>query len=103
MIRHPGGRPIKSSKRDVLKGIRFTKTEYKTLEQKAAAAGVPVTAYIRQICLHGKVIQKMDEEERAFVRQLIGMANNLNQLTKKSAPGRINCRHVLIRKRKKYH
>lgn len=81
--KYPGGRPIKFSKRDVLKSIRFTKAEYTMIEKKAAASGVSVTIYIRQICLHGKVIQKMDEEEKVFVRQLIGMADNLNQRTKK--------------------
>ena len=35
------------------------------------------------MALNGKIISTLNEEERLFVRQLIGMANNLNQLTKK--------------------
>ena len=35
------------------------------------------------MALQGKIISRLSEEERQFVRQLIGMANNLNQLTKK--------------------
>ena len=35
------------------------------------------------MALQGKIISRLEEEERLFVRQLIGMANNLNQLTKK--------------------
>ena len=34
------------------------------------------------MALQGKIISRLTEEERQFVRQLIGMANNLNQLTK---------------------
>lgn len=39
--------------------------------------------YIRGMALNGKITSRLNEEERLFVRQLIGMANNLNQLTKK--------------------
>ena len=35
------------------------------------------------MALNGKIISRLNEEERLFVRQLIGIANNLNQLTKK--------------------
>jgi hypothetical protein len=42
-----------------------------------------ITIYIRQMALEGNVAVRMSEEERHFVRQLIGISNNLNQLTKK--------------------
>jgi hypothetical protein len=35
------------------------------------------------MALNGKVTAAINEEERQFVRQLIGISNNLNQLTKK--------------------
>ncbi len=83
-IKHPGGRPRKTEKRNIIKGIRFTKTEYEIIQQKAKSINVGDTSYIRQMSLQEKVNSKMDEEERLFARQLIGMANNLNQLTKKA-------------------
>ena len=43
-----------------------------------------MTTYIRQMAINGKITPRMNEEERQFVRQLVGMANNLNQLTKKA-------------------
>ena len=82
-IRHRGGRPTKQVKRDIIKGIRFTKVEYYVVKQKASKSGNGITDYIRQMALHGKIISRLNEEERQFVRQLIGVANNINQLTKK--------------------
>ncbi len=35
------------------------------------------------MALEGKVIARMNEEERHFYRQLSGMSDNFNQLTKK--------------------
>ena len=83
ITKHSGGRPKKPVKRDIVKGVRFTKAEYYVLKQKAAKAGIGISLFIRQMVINGKIKPLLDEEERQFVRQLIGMANNLNQLTKK--------------------
>ena len=80
---HSGGRPKKPVKRDIIKGIRFTKSEFFVVKQKAAKAGIGISSFIRQMAINGKIKPLLDEEERQFVRQLIGIANNLNQLTKK--------------------
>ena len=82
-IIHKGGRPKKMVKREIIKGIRFTKAEYYVVKQKALKSGTKICFYIREMALNGKIISRLNEEERLFVRQLIGMANNLNQLTKK--------------------
>ena len=82
-IKHKGGGPKKVVRREIIKGIRFTKAEYYVIKQKASKAGIKVCFYIREMALQGKIISRLEEEERLFVRQLIGMANNLNQLTKK--------------------
>ena len=34
--------------------------------------------------MQGQVIAKMNDEERQFVRDLVGMSNNINQLAKKA-------------------
>jgi len=83
IIKHKGGRPKKASTRKIVKGIRYTTVEYFVVKQKAARAGMAISIYIRQMSMTGKLTARLNEEERQFVRQLIGMANNLNQLTKK--------------------
>jgi len=80
--KHKGGRPLKAIKREAATGVRFTKVEYFIVKQKAKKAGYRPTQYIRMMAINGKVIARLSEEEKAFIRQLIGMANNLNQLTK---------------------
>ena len=82
-IKHKGGRPKKLVRREINKGIQFTKAEYYVVKQNALKSGKQVCFYIREMALQGKIISRLNEEERLFVRQLIGMANNLNQLTKK--------------------
>lgn len=81
--KHRGGRPKKAVKREVITGVRFTKPEYFIVKHKAEKAGLGITLYIRMIALNGHVNTRMDEEERQFVRHLIGMSNNLNQLAKR--------------------
>ena len=79
-----GGRPKQVVKREIVTGVRFTKVEYYLVKNKAVKAGLGITIYIRQMALNGHVnAARMDEEKRQFVRQLIGMANNLNQLAKR--------------------
>ena len=82
-IKHCGGRPEKPVKKEIIRSIRFSKTEFFIIKQLALKAGLQITSYVRQTALHGKIISRLSEEERLFVRQLIGIANNLNQLTKK--------------------
>lgn len=82
--RHPGGRPKKPVRKESATGVRFSKAEYFIVKQKASKAGLKVTAYIRQMAVEGKVDAAMGEEERQSVRQLAGMANNLNQLARKA-------------------
>ena len=79
-----GGRPAKSIRKDIRTAIRFSKTEYFIVRQKAFKAGLKVSVYIRQIAIEGLVTNRLSEEERQFVRQLIGVSNNLNQLAKNS-------------------
>src|SRR5688500_9691906 len=77
-----GGRPKKTVKREKFSGIRFTKSEHFIVKQKASKAGLPLSSYVRQMAIYGNVKSRLDDEERHFVRQLIGMANNLNQVAK---------------------
>jgi hypothetical protein len=78
----PPGRPKKAVKKEIITGTRFSKIEHFIVRQKASKAGLKLTEYIRTMAIKGDVKSRMSEEDRHFVRQLIGMANNLNQLTK---------------------
>jgi len=81
-IKDEGGRPKKADNRKVNRNIQFAEKEYLRVKQNASKAGIKISSYIRQMSLTGKITPRLNEEERHFVTQLIGMANNLNQLTK---------------------
>jgi hypothetical protein len=82
--KHKGGRPKMLVKKESATGVRFTKSEYFIVKHKAEKAGLKISGYIRQMSITGRLMQRLNEEERQFVRQLVGISNNLNQLTKKA-------------------
>jgi hypothetical protein len=77
-----GGRPKKVIKREAATGIRFTKTEYFIVKQKATKAGMKITAYVRTMAVEGYVKARPHPVDKQLEKQLAGMANNINQLTK---------------------
>ena len=76
------GRPVKAVKKEVRACVRFTRPEYFIIREKAGMAGMTTSFYMREVAIRAQVTARLTEEERQFVRQLIGMANNLNQLAK---------------------
>jgi hypothetical protein len=78
------GRPVKAIKKEIRASVRFSKVEYFIIRQKAAKAGIKASAFIREVTINGEVKMRLTGEERQFVRQLIGMSNNINQLVKNS-------------------
>jgi hypothetical protein len=76
------GRPAKAVKKEVRACIRFTRPEYFIVKEKAAISGMKASAYIRQLAIYSNVTSRLTEEDRESVRQLIGIANNVNQLAK---------------------
>ena len=82
--RHPGGRPKKDVKKQIVTAVRFTKAEHFVVKQKALKAGLGLSVYLRSMALNGQVIAKLNEEERHFVRELIGLFNIINQLAKRA-------------------
>lgn len=74
------GRPVLAVKRENTTGIRLTKAEHFIITQKARRTGMNLTTYIRQVAIHGTVVARLTEEDRQFVRQLIQLSNNMNQL-----------------------
>lgn len=77
-----GGRPKKLNKKAFVFSIRISKEEQFVLKEKAKQAGCSLSNYIRQAAINGKIIPRLTREERIIYRQLVGMAHNLNQLTK---------------------
>lgn len=76
------GRPAKAIKKEIRAGVRFTQYEYYIIKEKAAQAGVNASVYIRQTAIQAKTIPRLTNEELHFVRQLIGMSSNINQVAK---------------------
>ena len=78
----PTGRPVKAIKREVRACIRFTRPEYLTIKEKAGKVGLKPSAYLRHLGIHSIINTRLTLEEREIARNLIGMANNLNQFIK---------------------
>ncbi len=76
------GRPIKEDKKEVRAAVRFTKKDYQIVEEKSSKTGLTTSEFIRQTALLSSVNSRLTNEEIHFVRQLIGMSNNLNQVAK---------------------
>lgn len=77
-----GGRNPIESPLEMVIPARFTSVEYNDLIAKTKLLQMSNSAYIRSMTLHGTVKATFTEEELFAKKQLIGMANNLNQLLK---------------------
>ena len=76
------GRPVKTIRKEVRACVRFTKYEYFIIKEKAAQAGVKASVYIRQTAIQSQIVSRLTDEQLQFVRQLIGMSANINQVAK---------------------
>ncbi len=77
-----GGRPKMVNALDKVAPSRFSIKEYETIKAKSDLLKISVSEYIRKMTLQGNIKNLHSEEEQNAKRQLIGMANNLNQLLK---------------------
>lgn len=76
------GRPAQEVKKEIRAAVRFTQAEYFIIKEKAAEAGSNTSEYIRNSAIRATIKTRLTDEERQFVRHLIGMSNNINQLVK---------------------
>lgn len=69
--------------------IRLSDEEFERIKQKAEVAGVTVPSFLRELALKQKVQFPLIDRESAkeLLKQLRGMGNNLNQLTKLAHQG----------------
>lgn len=72
------------NKKDKIISTRFTSDEAKIITKRAEVAGVKLSRFIRMMILKGKVVQRLSPQDACTLRNLSGMANNLNQLARKA-------------------
>jgi hypothetical protein len=76
------GRPAQIVKKEINASVRFSRAEYFIVKEKAASCGFSVSNYIRRASIYTKITPRLTKEEQHFVRQLVGMTNNMNQMAK---------------------
>ena len=102
--RNKGGRP-KKEETEKLKyrvAVKLATADYFRLLIQAHEAGVSPSEYMRECFRNGHVKERLSEEHAGYIRQLCGMANNLNQLAHKANAGgfleaRWDCRVAVAR------
>ena len=82
----PRGRPQINTLKRLTKSVtvKFSKPDYEKLRHRSKNANRTLAEYIRDAAFDARMVAKHSTEDAAIIRDLIGMANNLNQLTKLS-------------------
>lgn len=82
----PRGRPQVSTLKRLTKAVtvKFSKPDYERLSRRSEQANRTLAEYIRDVAFTAQIVAKHSAEDAAIIRNLTGMANNLNQLTKLS-------------------
>ena len=82
----PRGRPQVSTLKRLTKSVtvKFSKPDYEMLRRRSKNANRTLAEYIRESAFEARIVAKHSAEDAAVIRNLTGMANNLNQLTKLS-------------------
>ena len=80
----PKGRPTIADARRLSKAVtvKFSKIDYEILRTRSRKANRRLAEYIRESALKSEVVQPRSEADMKEYRTLVGLANNLNQLTK---------------------
>lgn len=87
--RNKGGRPKKEAteKLKYRVAVKMAAADYFRLLTHAHDAGISPSEYMRECFRNGYVKERLSKEHSGHVRQLCGMANNLNQLARKANAG----------------
>ena len=80
--KNKGGAPKKRVRRELVLRVRMTATERFQIDNKAKAAGMRSSTWIRASAKSAKIVPRLTAEERRILWMLAELANNLNQLTK---------------------
>jgi hypothetical protein len=69
-------------------GVKLTPSERAELEAAATAEGVPLSAYVRELCLRRPptvvAATRRNPEAKALMFELSAIGNNLNQLARRA-------------------
>ncbi len=87
IFRKKGGRPKQAVCRDQQLAVMCTHAERKTIEDKAKAASISNSEFLRTLGLKGQVDRKikvLPKETLLFTATLNHLAANINQVAKKS-------------------
>jgi hypothetical protein len=77
-----GANPCKKVKRNFSIQLNVTAMEQFVLKEKAAKTGLSLSRYLREIGIKADLKMRLSEEENNKLNGLIGMSNNLNQLSR---------------------
>lgn len=64
--------------------VKFSKIDYDRLCHRSRQANRSLEEFLRESAFNAQIVAKHSTEETTVMRNLVGMANNLNQLTKLS-------------------
>ena len=80
------GRPVKNAaeKKGYKVSLKMATEEYYSLKSKARLAGITLSEYVRHVIRKSEVKQRLSPEHLGYIRQLSGMANNINQIARKA-------------------
>ena len=99
----PRGRPQVSTLKRLTKSVtvKFSKPDYEMLRRRSKNANRTLAEYIRDSAFDARIVAKHSAENAAVIRNLTGMANNLNQLTRKAHREGVKlhygqCQHLLL-------
>ena len=84
--RNTNGRPAKkpTEKKGYKVTIKMATEEYYSLKAKARSADINRSEFIRR-CIRSSVVkQHLTSEQTRYIKQLSGMANNVNQIAHKA-------------------
>lgn len=62
--------------------FRLSEYELRKLSEDAKAAGMNESKYLRELIIHGGVDATHAEDRRNLIRQISGIATNINQMAK---------------------
>ena len=87
-----GGRPTVAEARRLSRAVtvKFCKKDYEILMNRSKKANKHIAEYIRDSALNSEIEKQPLETIAKDYRMLVGMANNLNQLTKMAHQQGIN-------------
>ena len=88
-MRQTNSRPSKGrpklpaeERKSILVSVKLDIDQYKEITDKAFVAGLNRSEYIRQAALHCKVLERLKPKDVKAIRDLQGIAENLNRTAK---------------------